>query len=727
MAVSAVPGSGKTHTLSYLAAQLIAKGYVTDDQEVLIVTLVNSAVDNFSSRLGAFLKDEFKLLPNVGYRVRTLHGLAHDIVRERPGLVGLSEDFQIVDEGGADDILTRAAQTWVKGHPDALSTYLRADLEKRELLGCRAKNIPELVEKTAKEFIHTAKDRRVAPEQVHARLEAAPALSLAHMGCDIYTDYQRGLAYRGQVDFDDLVRLAVDALRCDGKFLERCRLRWPYILEDEAQDSNRIQEELLGLLAGPHGNWVRVGDPNQAIYETFTTANPQFFRDYKARAQFPEDLPNSGRSTESVIRLANYLIEWTGNQHPVNEIRGALVPPLILPTPPGDPQPNPPDDLAGIRIITEPLGKESELATIAKSLEAWLPEHANSTVAILVPTNARANDVITELHHRDIEYVDVLLKSTNTTRSCAGALTYLLRHLADPASPGKLADSFKVWRRDDRENAEVWARVQAIAKRLSKCSRLEEFLWPFPGKNWLETQTFENEDRRLLEEFRSTVQRWQGAVSLPIDQLVITLAQELFMDAVELATGHKLALALKRASQLHPDWQLPQLIGELEVVAQNERRFFGISAEDTDFSPENYKGKVVVATIHKAKGLEWDRVYVTGVNDYDFPSGLEEDKFRAESWFIRDELSIPAEALAQLDALLSQEPAVSYGEGRASRQARHDYVRERLRLLYVAITRARRELTITSNTGRYPNKPNQPAIPIIALQAFWKERLRDPA
>ena len=97
MGVSAVPGSGKTQTLSYLAANLIASGVLEDDQEVLIVTLVNSAVENFSRRVAGFIEEQ-GLLPNLGYRVRTLHGLAHDIVRERPSLVGLSNDFQIIDD-----------------------------------------------------------------------------------------------------------------------------------------------------------------------------------------------------------------------------------------------------------------------------------------------------------------------------------------------------------------------------------------------------------------------------------------------------------------------------------------------------------------------------------------------------------------------------------------------------------------------------------------------------
>ena len=87
--ISAVPGSGKTRTLAELAAKLVAE-HIDDDQEVLVVTLVNSAVDNFKSRINESIS-RHRLLPNFGYRVRTLHGLAHDIVRERPGLVGLSD------------------------------------------------------------------------------------------------------------------------------------------------------------------------------------------------------------------------------------------------------------------------------------------------------------------------------------------------------------------------------------------------------------------------------------------------------------------------------------------------------------------------------------------------------------------------------------------------------------------------------------------------------------
>src|SRR3972149_7889195 len=79
LGISAVPGSGKTQGLSRLAAQIISRGSLEDDQEVLIVTLVNSAVDNFEVRIRGEFENPIQAL--YKYRVRTLHGLAHDILR----------------------------------------------------------------------------------------------------------------------------------------------------------------------------------------------------------------------------------------------------------------------------------------------------------------------------------------------------------------------------------------------------------------------------------------------------------------------------------------------------------------------------------------------------------------------------------------------------------------------------------------------------------------------
>lgn len=715
MGIAAVPGSGKTFTLSALAAEIIARGLLADDQEVLIVTLVNSAVENFETRIRSFFPERVQAL--YRYRVRTLHGLAHDIVRERPALAGLDERFQILDEREAGLILQDAVRAWMSANAYRLEEYLHPDLEPSRRDWVLREPLPDLLNDIALAFIRSAKDARLEPDDLRRLLRQAPApLPLAEMGTDIYADYQRALRYRGAVDFDDLVRLAYQVLESDPQYLARLQYRFPYILEDEAQDSSRLQEEILRLLAG-HGNWVRVGDPNQAIYETFTTANPALLRAFiESEADESKELPVSGRSQPLIIDLANFLIDWVNHAHPAPACRDALLPPYIRPTGPDDPQPNPPLDLEAVRIITRKYTPEEEVRAVVASLKKWLPTHQDWTVAVLTPRNTRGFEVVDALKKEGIETVE-LISSTDETRRAAGALGNLLAYLADPTNPLKLARAYQVWRRQWREEETQHGLYQRVAAHLRKLRHVEAYLNPL----YLSEERLE--DEAMLEElelFRQRVHFWQAAVLLPIDQLLLTLAQDLFTEPSDLALAHKLALALKQAAESHADWRLPELTDELALIARNERRFLGFSGNDTGFDPEAHRGKVVVATMHKAKGLEWDRVYLMSVNNYDFPSLQPGDRYIAEKSFVRGQLNLQAEALAQLQALLHPDEFHWYEEGQATLQSRVDYVRERLRLLYVGITRARRELIITWNTGRHGDA--RPALPLQALAGWLKER-----
>jgi len=722
MGVSAVPGSGKTWTLSALAAKLVAEADLEDDQEVLIVTLVNSAVRNFSIRVGGFVQSR-GLLPGVGYRVRTLHGLAHDIVRERPGLVGLSDDFSIIDERASREILGDAVRAWSQANPDTADAFLSPEFEPWRLEQLRRSRWPDLVVRIATAIIKQSKDLQLTPAGLRYLLDDFPdELPLLEMGYAVYADYQRALAYRGAVDFDDLIRLALQAIRLDPAFLRRLRHRWPHILEDEAQDSSHLQELILRELVGHDGSWVRVGDPNQAIYETFTTASPRFLREFlEEEGVRAQDLPNSGRSMQSVIDLANALIDWTMAEHPVPTLRSSLALPHIEPTPPRDPQPNPEDDPAQIRFVVKGFTPPAEITAVATSAGSWVAEHPEGTVAILVPRNNRGFEVANKLKELEAPYIE-LLRSTPSTREAAGALGNVVSYLADPTSAKRLSTVYRVWRREDREDAEAKERMVSVAKLISNCPRVEDFIWPRLGRDWLDSlegdPVWSSDLGEHLIEFRELVRRWQGTTILPIDQIILTLAQDLFDEAADLAIAHKLALVLRQTANTNPDWRLPELTEELAAVARNERRFLGFDDADLGFDPEAYRGKIIVTTMHRAKGLEWDKVYLMSVNDYNFPSALPQDQFISESWFVRDHLNLEAEALAQLKALEANPDIFDYDEGTPTLDARFDYAAERLRLLYVGITRAKTALSVTWNTGRRGNA--QPSVPFIALQTWWE-------
>ena len=774
LGIAAVPGAGKTHILSALAAQIIHENQLQDGQEVLIVTLVNSAVDNFETRIKHFFENPLQVL--YKYRVRTLHGLAHDIVREKPASVGLENQFSIIDERDAAFIRRESVNAWLATH--SLDDYFDPALESSKQEWLKREQLPNMVDSLANAFIRSAKDHLLTPESLRVKLNSCfPPLPLAELGCDIYTDYQRALAYRGAVDFDDLIRLALTLLQNDEEYLERLRFRYPFILEDEAQDSSKTQQAILGLLAGvppeqsfsilngqvhftdddalrfrtaqPEtggGNWVRVGDPNQAIFETFTTADPDLLRDF-IRTNPNADMPESGRSQPGVIALANHLIHWVMTSHPVTQARTALSLPYILPVPEGYEPVNPPDDPEAIKFIGTKFSPESELEAVAKSVKGYLDSLANipnelkPTIAVLVPRNQRGIEVVESLRKRGVETIE-LISSTANTRAGAGSLNYLLSYLADPQSARKLSRAYEVWRRDWREKetgntemgtgagkAELLKSVSTILRGLM---RVEDFIAPLSSSlstraaggglmdEWL-TDLGEVESGQVineLSEFRINVQRWLNSVTLPIDQLILTLAQDVFSAVSDLALAHKLALVLRQTAEDHNDWRLPELTTELAVIAKNERRFIGFSEDDSGFDPERHRGKVVVTTMHKAKGLEWDRVYMMSVNNYDFPSNEPNDHFISEKWFVRGSLNLEAEALAQLTALESTSEYDGYQEGAATRKSRLGYVKERLRLLYVGITRARKDLIVTWNSGRQGDAT--PCLAMSELMGWWE-------
>ena len=722
MGISAVPGSGKTHTLSYLAAQLILDGKIRNDQEILIVTLVNSAVDNFSTRIGDFIHQS-NLLENVGYRVRTLHGLAHDIVRERPDLAGISDQFTIIDESESNRMVEMISSGYLREHPEMVDALVKPDINLSEDFRARS-SWSELIPSMNQQFISLAKDLQLEPTDILEKVEKfGYSNMLVDMGVDVYTQYQRGLRYRNALDFSDLVRLALRVLTNDADFLARLRDRWPYILEDEAQDSSGIQEMILRLLSGEDGNWVRVGDPNQAIYETFTTANPKYLRNFlKEKGVTERSLPNSGRSSKKIIDLANFLIKWTKETPPHPGLRDALDTPFIQPTPPGDPQPNP-DNLANaIYIQGKKLTPDQEIKTIVRNIKQWLPANLERTIAVLCPIGNYAEQVIDALITEDIEVVE-LLQTNLSTRKTARVLEKVLSALAEPSATKKYSQAFQEIYSHDDDSAEIKQELSDTANALSRLQNLEDFFYPRAGGEWrrvIGIVSLSETALDRLDQFRIWFINWHQAAALPIDQLLLSISQSLFSSPAELALCHKFALMLEFSAQLHPDYGLVDFSNELKEISSSARKFSGFSDTETRFDPDAHKGKVFVSTFHKAKGMEWDRVYLMSVNNYDFPSAQVFDSYKGEKWFIRENYNPPAELLSKLEALKTEDTRELFSEeGKATQDARVEYARERLRLLFVGITRARRSLVITWNTGKRGNM--NMALPLEALHAWWQE------
>ncbi len=743
MAVSAAPGSGKTHTLAALAARLIQDGSVPPESEVLVVTFTHSAVDTIQARIRRALEAE--RLPAEGFRVVTLHGLANQIVRERPDLAGTAQDFRIDDELSGRQTLPEAARSFIETEYDYWRSFLPPDLSNRQAADVEAQ-WRETTQRVGNEVIRLAKNLRLTPADLRRLIEGSqagaggqlPISPFLRIGAAIYERYERILSAGGRLDFDDLIWRAIIALNNDDAFRRRLGQRWLYILEDEAQDSTPLQEEILGALSQEHGNWVRVGDPNQAIMTTFTASDVRFFRD-----EFPRrpgvrkaSLSASGRSAQPIIDLANRLADWAVLRHPEPEARrmGLSNETPIEPVGPDDPQANPPADECIIHVQAFGDG-EAEKQQVAESAVRYVLQNPTRTCGVLVPTNAFGRLIVGALQsiqerHQDQVLFEDQLRNPAGVRNVARVLGQALRFCSQPVNSAALVGlrqalaDLAIWdRRAGRDESRGVAEARpaygapandARVNTLLRSARLERLLFPEPaGQPALPERVVVSGPEKIeLNRLAALAAKWLRASVLPADQLVLSVAHDVFRRDEDLAVAHGLAVSLRRYLVVNPQAQLGDLAEQLDDIASNRQKYMSDSLVEAGFEPA--PGVITVTTMHKAKGLEWDRVYLTSVDQIEFPHDVD-GAFRGEQWYLegRDPAT---EARMQLRALhdWAMRGTPMPDERELIRQARLEYIAERLRLLYVGITRARRDLIVSYSRQRL-GRPNQLALAIDAL------------
>jgi len=524
------------------------------------------------------------------------------------------------------------------------------------------------------------------------------------------------LSMRGILDFDDLIALALDSLLHSPELTDRLRNKYAFILEDEAQDSSQTQEKILRLIS--NGNWVRVGDTNQAIYETFTTASPEYLINFINQADHKVDLPETGRCQPSVMKLANELIRWTMEEHPVEACRSALRKPFLIPTSADDPQQNPANNPEKVVLYTGAFSATEELEKVARSAGKFVKDNPHKTVAVLSTTNRRGVELIEKLKEFGIPFVENL-NSTSETRGIIQKISQVLVFLNDPTSVQKLRKALEILVEKviPDNSPEIREKIISAIKKMKEPEEIFELELTAGDDSNVE------EIYRYFEIMLTKFKIWMKAVLLPVDQIIILIGQDLYFEPTETALIHKIAFHIRQGNIVSKEWDLRESIDELSTIAANQKKFIGFSTDDTNFDPDLHPGKVLVSTIHKAKGLEWDKVFLMSANNYDFPGLQENDNYYSEKWFIHRSMNLEAEGIQQLRYLANNDHFKQGGPVEqnwlsATEKARIELVKERLRVLFVAITRAREELVITWNTGKSKN-----LSPAIAFSAMVNHKL----
>ena len=289
--IVAGPGSGKTSTLIGRVEYLVKKLEVPA-HAILALTFSRKATQEMEERLRKVLDTETQGLP----RVSTFHAFCADLLRQHGALVGLRDDFTLIDDAEGYFMLQQQANALRLRHYQKLHdpAYHFPDLLK---VISRAKD--ELITPTEYAQLGNAlKKQAISDEEI---ITAEKVLEIAI----VYDLYQQALAQRGATDFGGLLMLAIQLLRQYPQIRQQQQQKYQHILVDEFQDVNRASGVLLRELAGEeHRAWV-VGDANQAIYG-FRGASPanikQFTDDFPDAHVFP--LSRNYRSRPDLVALA---------------------------------------------------------------------------------------------------------------------------------------------------------------------------------------------------------------------------------------------------------------------------------------------------------------------------------------------------------------------------------------------------------------------------------------
>ena len=306
--VIAGAGSGKTRTLTYRVAFLLENGVPAD--RLLLLTFTNKSAREMMRRVAELLGRD---LPELWGG--TFHSIGSRILRRHADRLGFRPDFTILDREDASALLktcVAAAEIDIKAtrfpKPDVLGDIFSLALNTH-------RSIPEVIADSHPHFIHLTPQILDLSRRYAARKLAANVM-----------------------DFDDLLALWLRLLRDDPEVCELYQRKFQYLLVDEYQDTNKLQSDIIDLLAARHKNVMVVGDDSQSIY-AWRGAH------FKNILQFPQRYPGAKtykievnyRSTPEILAVANAAIAANTQQFAkqLTPARKSSVKPVLIPC--GDP------------------------------------------------------------------------------------------------------------------------------------------------------------------------------------------------------------------------------------------------------------------------------------------------------------------------------------------------------------------------------------------------------
>ena len=620
--VLAGAGSGKTRVLTHRIAYLLATGAARPG-EILAITFTNKAATEMRERVGALVGRSVRAM-----WVTTFHSACARMLRADAERLGYSRGFTIYDESDSLRMLKRCMEEL---HVDPKRYPPRAI--RSQISG--AKN--QLVDASA-----------------YAQAQGSVFEETA---AEVFSLYEKRMLEANAMDFDDLLVRTVNALELFEEVRERWRRTFRHVLVDEYQDTNHAQYRLLQLLTSEHGNLMVVGDEDQSIYG-FRHADIRNILDFER--DFPEaevvKLEQNYRSTQTILSAANAVVERNRERRPkqlwTEKIGGEPV------------------------QLSELTDEHEEARWVAGEIERLGEEHgiARSDVAVFYRTNAMSRVVEDTLHRFDLPYQVIGGTKFYDRAEIKDAVAYLSL-LVNPADQVSFARIVNSPRRGIGKTSQ--GRLASYANTAGLpiwevMERAEEV----PALSAAAIKT--------VSRFYETMEGLRARVdSSPVAGV---------LEAVLSESGYLEALAAERTVEAEGRAEnLEELVGmaaefdrEREIEGESEvpplEEFLQqISLYSDQDSIQEEEALVTLMTLHNAKGLEYDAVFVIGCEDGAFPhmraleeGGEEEERrlcyvaitrarkrlymtwTRSRRLFGREESNLPSRFVDELPAELTE-------------------------------------------------------------------------
>jgi len=571
--VLAGAGSGKTRVVTRRIARLLRDG--VRPGQILAMTFTNKAAAEMARRVeelgGGFV------------RVATFHSACARFLRQDGHLLGYPADFSIYDTQDRDALI-------------------------KELLEDLGVGRSEVKPSAIGQWISKLKNAALKPSDMGGRDDISRIVER------IWTPYHERMRKVGAMDFDDLLILFLQLLKERPEAAERYRERYPWVLVDEFQDTNRVQYDLLKLLCPPPGNLCVVGDPDQSIYG-FRGAEVRNILDFDR--EYPtttiERLEQNYRSTANILRAAESVIA-NNTQRKDKRLR--------TDAPPGAPL-----------LRLKAAGADEEASTIVDRVRQLIAEGAPAEqIAIFYRAHWLSRGLEQALKDAGVPYEIVGGQSFFERREIKDLLAYL-RVLVNPLDDVSMARVANVPPRGLGKAGFEKLRQLAFEQGMSLREAIGETalhgdFGPKAKKGLAELA------QTLAAAQRAAEQGAHAALKAILAGTAYLQHATSFGDAEDSTREENIAeLVSDTVQHDHSPPQLPPDADQTERAAGLPGYLQHValltSADRAEQGPS-----VRMMTVHAAKGLEFDHVFVAGLEEGTFPSmrvaddpdGLEEER-----------------------------------------------------------------------------------------------------